>query len=340
MGKPQAIAITTTQVLVAGWFAHWQTFTLSRSPFLAFIVAVVGLVLGSIPAKGVIAHEKALIKLERHFHHFREILPFEQYRAFLPLYELATLWTLALIGGNILIYFYLYQLFPLVTPLTLYGWDKVVITVYTLIGGSVLAFIYTLVLNWLLTDKSVQEFEEKGDLQVFSTIDNELKHEDQTLTPPKRAFERLPSALLLALSVPVGFYLHHGYGASLALIAVHALVGLKTWFNRSLFYGAASAVVLIAALVLVHPASLLPQVLYLLSVVLVSSIAASAHENARRILPLYWRVVRAILWGMASLVWGSFGYVFPVLVCVLFSFGNLISFSTLIARRLHHEPVT
>lgn len=327
-------------MLVAGWFAHWQTFTLSRSPFLAFIVAVVGLVLGSIPAKGVIAHEKALIKLERHFHHLREILPFGQYRAFLPLFELATLWTLALIGGNILIYFYLYQLFPLVTPLTLYGWDRVVITVYTLIGGSVLAFIYTLVLNWLFTDKSVQEFEEKGDLQVFSTVDNELKHEGLTLTPPTRSFERFPSALLLVLSVPIGFYLHHGYGASLALIAVHALVSLKTWCSRSVFYGAASALSLVASLVLAWTAPVLPQVLYLLSVLLLVSVAVSAHDNARAILPLYWRIVRSLLWGTASVIWGSYGYLFPVLVCLLFSFGNLISFTSLIARRLQDEPAT
>lgn len=339
MTKLQAFFVTTTGVLISAWFGHWLTFTLSGSSFLAFMIGFIAVWVSSVPTREVQAHARAVTKLGNQLHHLRPVIPFNQYKEFLPLLELATLWTLALIAGNIVIFFYLYQLIPLVSPLELHGWDRVVVLVYTAIGGAVLSLLYSLGLNWALTDKAVRDFEERGDLGVFSTVDNELKQQGVELTTPQRAFALVPSALLFVVAALLGYYLNHVYGALLALIAVHSLLEIEipvTWVTRSQVYGGATALTLGAALVLAHPESRALQLLTASSVLLMATITACTHERARLILPLYWRGLRALLWGVVGVLWVTSAHPFPALVCLLFSIGNLISLLWLIARRFRN----
>lgn len=307
------------------------------------MIGFISIWVSSVPAREVQAHAKAVTKLGNQLFRLRSVIPLDQYKEFLPLLELATLWTLALIAGNIVIFFYLYQLIPLITPLDTYGWDRVVVLVYTAIGGAVFSLLYSLGLNWAFTDKAVRDFEERGALGALSTVDNELKEQGIELTTPNRAFALVPSALLLVVAALLGYYLNHVYGALLALVAVHSLLEIEipvAWVTRSQIYGGATALTLGAALVLAHPKPLALQLLTASSVILMATITACTHEGARLILPLYWRVLRALLWGAAGVLWVASAHSFPALVCLLFSIGNLVSLLWLIARRFRNAAVT
>ena len=88
----------------------------------------------------------------------------------------------------------------------LYDWDRIVVIAYTSIGGAVFSLLYSLSLNWLLIDKAVRDFEKRGDLGIFSTVDNELKQQGIELTTPNRAFSLITSAQLLVVAALLGIF--------------------------------------------------------------------------------------------------------------------------------------
>ena len=341
MNKPQAIALTTTELVTAVWFSYWLTLTLSSSSYLAVVAALMSIPVSLIPVRGVLELSHDLKVIERYFHPYKHLLSFAEYRAVLGLFEFATLWNVGLVGGQILIYLYVYELIPVLTPLYPYGLEKLVVLLFTVIAGSILVFLFTKILGYILTNKAVKDFDKKGDLQVISTVDNEIKQAGGNFKP-KRQTCSIPSALLFILSIPIGFYVNHIFGAALALIAVHALTGVELpvpWLHRWQIYGGLVPVGLGMALTL-NGATLTPALaLSLAGILTLATVAVYAYPDTQYVMPRYKRLVRGLLWGIAGAYWVSFSLRYPALLCLMFSFANLISLFSLLAGGKKNERI-
>ncbi len=332
MNKAKAFAISTTQVAIAPWFSYWLSLLLSRHPFLSFFAFLLGFPTAIYTSINMIERGKNYDLLSRATHQYRGWFQFEQYTEIVSTIEYTTLWTICLILGSSFTYNYLYELIPLLTGLNPQGWERIIILIFTVVFGSICVPIFTLFLNWTLTDHSVKEFEKKQHQSVLAATAFTLSKDNGGVMPAfKREGERGTryAVSLLVISLAIGYRVNVHYGSLLALFSAHSVFNLPISIPKVArwhLYGGAALLCLAAVGVQISTqAGIVPISLSTLAITVLGALTATSHPRASTIKPLYLKFVKGGLWCTAAALWSYFSHPYPAWICVLFAVGNFLT---------------